>query len=153
METCVTKFLDEKGIEYKVLPHKVPVFTCEDAARERGVVLNEMVKCMLIKDSKGSFTLALIQGDKKVNLGELSKIVKSEVKLASSSDIENVLGYRMGAIPPLLLKTPVLIIMDEDITRKEKVNISSGDPSAGLELKTKDMLSVLANCRVHKISA
>jgi prolyl-tRNA editing enzyme YbaK/EbsC (Cys-tRNA(Pro) deacylase) len=49
----------------------------------------------------------------------------------------------MGAIPPLLLKVEVKVIFDELIKEKEKVNISSGDPGAGVELSSKDLIDLI----------
>ena len=40
MNTEITEKLDELQIEYKIKPHKKPVYTSEDAARERGVRLS-----------------------------------------------------------------------------------------------------------------
>ena len=44
METKVIRLLKSKKIEYKLLSHERPAFTCEDAAKERKVPLDEMIK-------------------------------------------------------------------------------------------------------------
>jgi len=65
------------------------------------------------------------------------------LSFASDQEIEKILGYKKGAIPPLLLKTKIPILFDNEIMRKEKVNISSGDPRAGLELDPKDLVLLI----------
>ena len=49
----------------------------------------------------------------------------------------------MGAVPPLLLKTDVPVIFDNEIMNKEKVNICTGDPKAGLELNPVDLVDLI----------
>ena len=50
METDVTRMLNDAGIPYTPKPHAKPVYTCKDAARERGVRVSQIVKCMVGKD-------------------------------------------------------------------------------------------------------
>jgi hypothetical protein len=37
LTTRITAFLDEQGVDYRLLPHSEPVFTVEAAAAQRGV--------------------------------------------------------------------------------------------------------------------
>lgn len=142
METKITKLLDSKGVEYRLLPHQKPVFTCEEAAEERKVPLEEMVKCILLVDKKKRYFLACVSADKRLDTQKVRDILGcSRLSFASEKEIEEILGYKKGAIPPLLLKTDIPAIFDNKIMEKEKVNISSGDPSAGLELSPKDLVS------------
>ncbi len=140
METKIIQLLDSKRIRYKLLPHEKPVFTCEDAAKERNVPLDQMIKCILLVDKKKKYFLACITSEKKIDTQKVRTIlICSRLSFASEQEIEEILGYKMGAIPPLLLKTEVPIIFDNTIMKKDKVNISSGDPKAGLELNLKDL--------------
>ncbi|RME49181.1 MAG: iron-containing alcohol dehydrogenase [Caldilineae bacterium] len=43
LQTRVTRFLDAHGVRYRILPHRKPVFTVADGARERGVREAEMI--------------------------------------------------------------------------------------------------------------
>lgn len=56
-ESRVIKLLNEKGINYRLLFHNRSVFTCEEAAKERGVLLSEMIKCILLVDNDGNYFL------------------------------------------------------------------------------------------------
>lgn len=144
MQTKITQLLDSKNIQYKLLPHENPVFTCEEAAKERGVVLNEMVKCILLRDKKKKYFLACLLSDKRLNPQKVRDIMGcARLSFASKEEITEVLGYELGAIPPLLLKTDVSVVFDNAIMKKEKVNISSGDPKAGIELKSSDLVLLI----------
>ena len=144
METKITQLLDSKEIKYKLLPHEKPVFTCEDAAKERNVPLDEMIKCILLVDKKKNYFLVCITSEKRVDTEKVREMMNCKrLSFASEQEIEEILGYKMGAIPPLLLKTEVPILFDNAIMKKDKVNISSGDPKAGLELNPRDLISLI----------
>ncbi|RLJ02087.1 MAG: hypothetical protein DRP10_02340 [Candidatus Aenigmatarchaeota archaeon] len=144
METKITQLLDSKGIKYRLLPHEKPVFTCEDAAKERNVPLDEMIKCILLVDKKKNYFLVCITSEKRVDTEKVREMMNCKrLSFASEQEIEEILGYKIGAIPPLLLKTEVPILFDNAIMKKDKVNISSGDPKAGLELNPRDLISLI----------
>jgi len=144
MQTKITKLLDSKGIEYRILPHGKPTFTCEEAAEERKVPLEEMVKCILLVDKNGKYFLACMTAEKMLDTQRLRELVDCKrLSFASEHEVEKVLGYKMGAVPPILLKQDIPIVFDNGITKKDKVNISSGDPKAGIELKTKNLIPLV----------
>jgi len=143
-ESSVIKLLDAKGINYRLLYHNRSVFTCEEAAKERGVLLSEMIKCILLVDKDENYFLACVPSDKKVYPQKVRELMNCKrLSFASKEEIEEVLGYTMGAIPPLLLKNDVPIIFDNEIINKERVNICTGNPKAGLELNSKDLIGLI----------
>ncbi len=144
-ETRVTEFLEANNVVYKLLPHEKQVFTCEEAAKERHVPLSEMVKCILLVDKQKKYLLACIPADKMLDTKKAKMFFDSYSRLsfASEREVEEVTGYKMGAVPPLLLKLKIPIIFEQSIQLKEKVNISSGNPSAGIELKPRDLLKLV----------
>jgi len=144
METKVMGYLDSLNIPYKILPHKKPVYTCEDAARERNVPLNEMVKCILLMDKDKKYVLACCPADKRVDLDKIRAVLDCKrLSFATEKEIEKITGHNIGAVPPLLLKEKIPIIFDNKIKEKKKVNISSGDPSAGIEIDADDLIKII----------
>jgi prolyl-tRNA editing enzyme YbaK/EbsC (Cys-tRNA(Pro) deacylase) len=57
-------------------------------------------------------------------------------------EIQAVTGCVQGAVAPLALPESVPVILDEAVVLRKKVNISSGDPMAGLELDPQDLVRV-----------
>jgi prolyl-tRNA editing enzyme YbaK/EbsC (Cys-tRNA(Pro) deacylase) len=49
--TPITDLLDAHGVRYRLLRHAEAVFTVEAAARQRGVLLEEMVKSILLREA------------------------------------------------------------------------------------------------------
>ncbi len=148
--TKITDLLDTNHITYRLLPHTEPVFTVEAAAAQRGVVKEEMVKSILLREKKGQrYVMACVTGDARLD----PKAVRAHLPetdgwkrltFATAAEIQEVTGYVQGAVAPLCLPDDVPVLFDEIIARCQKVNISSGDPMAGLELDPQDLIRLAA---------
>lgn len=155
--TKITNLLDENEIPYRLLPHTEPVFTVESAAAQRGVIKKEMVKSILLREKKGRrYVMACVTGDSRLD----PKAVRTHLSpadgwkrltFATADEIQAVTGYVQGAVAPLYLPEDVPVIFDESIAACPKVNISSGDPMAGLELDTQDLIR-LAGAEIAPIA-
>lgn len=143
LTTRITALLDEQSVAYRVLPHSEPVYTVEAAAAQRGVKQEEMVKSILLRDRKRRYVIACVTGDARLDPKAVRDFLPEEWKrlsFASRDEILEVTGYQQGAVAPLDLPENVPVIFDEAIGRLERVNISSGDPMAGLELRPQDLV-------------
>lgn len=155
VKTKVTDLLDARGIAYRILPHSVPVFTVEAAAAQRGVVKEEMVKSILLRDKAERYVMACVTGDARLDPRAVVACLpegRARLSFATAEEIRAVAGFVQGAVAPLGLPDDVPVIFDEAIARCAKVNISSGDPMAGLELETQDLIRA-AGARLAPIAA
>jgi len=153
-KTRITELLDTHNVAYRLLPHSEPVFTVEAAARQRGVVKGEMVKSILLRDKDGHYAMACVLGHARVNPRAVLACLPSDwrrLRFATKEEILAVTGCLQGAVTPLGLAENVPVIFDEAIARCPKVNISSGDPMAGLELDPEDLIK-LARARLAPIA-
>lgn len=145
ISTKITKLLDDRGIAFRLLRHDKPAFTVDDAARERGVDKKEMVKCILLRDKDAHYVMACVPGNVGVDPKAVRKHMPASWKrlyFASEEEISNVTGCRKGAVAPIGLPETVPVIFDVGILECSKVNISSGEPTAGLELDPKDLAEI-----------
>ncbi len=143
--TKVIDLLDAHGVWYRLLPHDEPVFTVEAAARQRGVVKEEMVKSILLREKSAErrYVMACVLGHERLDPQAVRQYLPGDWKrltFASAEEILAVTGYVQGAVAPLCLPPAVPVIFDEGIASCQNVNISSGDPLAGLELKPGDLI-------------
>ena len=141
--TPITAALDADSIPYRVLHHREPVFTMATAARQRGVVEEEMVKSILLCDAGGRYVMACVLGDARLD----PKAVRDHLgpgwrrlHFADADEIRAVTGCVQGAVAPLGLPAHVPVVFDAAIAGRDRVNISSGDPMAGLELAAADLI-------------
>ena len=154
MNTAVTEKLDELQIEYKIKPHTKPVYTSEDAARERGVRLSQIVKTMLLMDENGRIVVAVLPGDKRLDLKKLKKLTEvKDLRFVDREILEQRLGFVAGAIAPIAeFLEGMPIFVDPAVFFEKMVDISSGDPWGGLELKSEDLHELLGGFYVTEIT-
>ena len=141
--TKIVELLDAHQIPYRPLPHNEPVFTVEAAAQQRGVVKEEMVKSILLRDKNGRYVMACVLGDARLDPKAVRAQLSPEWKrlsFASGEQIQALTGCVQGAVAPLGLPDNVPVIFDQAIARCRMVNISSGDPMAGLEIAAQDLI-------------
>lgn len=145
METQVTQYLQSLEINFKVKPHNNPVYTSEDAARERGVRLSQIVKTMIGQDQSGKIYVAMIPGDKTLKLKRLRQIAGGiRIDLIPSTDLERRFGLTVGAISPIqFIGQDARFYVDRSVLQEEFVDISSGAPDAGVELSSNDLRELL----------
>ena len=165
--TKITEILDSQNVSYRLLLHSKPVFTVDAAARQRGVVKEEMVKSILLRERKGRYVMACVTGDARLDPKAVRAFLGEgwrRLRFATAEEIPEITGCVQGAVAPLGIPEGVPVVFDEAIARCEKVSISSGDPLAGLELDPNELIRVAgarlatiaeeeAECRTKKGSA
>ena len=103
MQTKITKLLDSKKIKYKLLPHSKPALTCEEAAKERNVPLDQMIKCILLVDKKINFYLVCISSDKQLDTQKVRKKLNcSRLSFASKEQLAPKLLFLHLALKKVL---------------------------------------------------
>jgi prolyl-tRNA editing enzyme YbaK/EbsC (Cys-tRNA(Pro) deacylase) len=144
VDTPATRLLAAHGVAFTLLPHSKPVFTVTEAAEQRGVVAEEMVKSILLKESGSQrYAMACILGPQRLDHRAVRQQlpgVWARLTFADEEAIKSVTGYPKGAVNPLGLPDDVPVIFDESIARCRRVNISTGDLLFGLELDANDLI-------------
>jgi Cys-tRNA(Pro) deacylase len=145
MKTNAMRILDSAGVDYKVKPHSRPVFTVEEAALERQVRTSQIVKTMVVKKGDGGFCIVLLPGHRQLSLKKVRReLGDSKVALATRDEVTKVTGYQVGAVTPIGIRRRNLrVLCDRDVLEEDYVDISSGDPTAGIELRSSDLLASL----------
>jgi len=153
VKTDVTDYLDEMSVRYVVRSHREAALTAEAAARERGVGISQIVKCMIGETESGQLVAMLIPGDKRLKSSKARKRVgASSLKLVAPERLVAELGLVVGAISPTQLVGRALMLADPTVLAHERTTISSGDPLAGLELSPQDLLDAVGAEQVDIVS-
>lgn len=144
--TKITTLLDTHGVTYRRLAHTEPVFTVEAAAAQRGVVAEEMVKSILLREKAAPrrYVMACIIGTARLDPQAVRTYLAhsgewKRLTFANAEEILAITGSPQGAVAPLCLPSDVPVVFDEAISACTKVNISSGDLMLGLELSQTDL--------------
>ena len=144
METEVTRFLDEYGVDYTIKEHTQPALTCEIAAEERGVRVSQIVKCMIGETDARQLVVMLLPGDRTLKSSKARKRIGAKsLNLVDPTRLAKELGLIVGAISPIQLLGRARVLMDPSVLQEAVVDISSGDPLAGVELASSDLRDLL----------
>lgn len=153
--TKATRLLDNSYVAYRLLPHSGPVYTVEEAAAQRGVRAEDMVKSILLRERAGDrYVMACVLGYDRLDYRSVRDVLGDDwrrLTFASDGEIAAITGYPRGAVNPLCLPADVPILFDEAIGHCDQVNISTGDLLYGLELSAADLIR-LAGARLAPIA-
>nr|WP_294548309.1 YbaK/EbsC family protein [uncultured Rhodopila sp.] len=154
METVVTRFLSERGIPYKLKRHSLPAYNCEDAARERGVRVSQIVKCMVGMDIEGGLHVMLIPGDRVLKLKKVRSVAGGiKIDLVGREALAEDFDVVVGAISPTQFFGNADFYIDHSVFLEDDVDISSGDLTAGVELNALHLEALLGAMRCDIVSA
>jgi Cys-tRNA(Pro) deacylase len=142
IRTHAIRALEEQGIPYQLLVHSRKAMNVEEAAAERGVPLQQIVKSLLVRRPDRHHLLALVRGDLRLSLKKLARVVAvKSLEMAPPADVPRVTGYQIGAVAPLgLRRADVPVFVDHHILEEPRVSISAGRHDTGLELATEDLI-------------
>jgi Cys-tRNA(Pro)/Cys-tRNA(Cys) deacylase len=151
-KTRLTDFLDDQKIPYRVKYHSKPVFTSEEAAIERGVRLSQIVKTMLLADGN-DILVAVLPSHKRLDVKKLKKLSGlKNLQFMDKESIERRTGLIVGAVAPIGSGVEgIPLFVDFSVFDEEFLDISSGDPNAGLELHRDDLRNLLKEATVVEI--
>jgi prolyl-tRNA editing enzyme YbaK/EbsC (Cys-tRNA(Pro) deacylase) len=116
--------------------------TSEQAAGSIGVGVSQILKSVLfVSDTAGTnATLVLLSGDRKVDVGKLSRVTGVGMRLARPEEVRLLLGFEVGAVPPVILKGEVRVLLDTSLSRHTVVVASAGTRDSLMKIVTEDLL-------------
>jgi len=137
--------LDEQGVPYKLIVQAHKAKNVQEAAAERDVPVQQVVKTLLVRRPDRQHVIALVRGDQMLSLKKLARIVGvKSLEMAPELDVPRITGYQVGAVAPLgLRRSDVEVYVDQHVMEQPRVTISAGRHDAGLELATDDLVRVL----------
>jgi len=151
---AVTEPLRQAGIEFVVKRHEEIVLRSDLVAEQRGVRLSQIVKCMVACTEAGELAVLLIPGDRTLKLRKVRKFMGgAALTLMDPAQLERDHEVTVGAISPVQFHGKALILMDPTVLDEEMVDISSGDPTAGIELRSTDLRAFLGAHVADVVSA
>lgn len=143
----IEKFLKEKNIDFDVIDLPATAVSVDDVIRLTGgrVKEDEIVKTLIVKAKSGDFVACILKGRDRIdmNKGQFDRLAKKE-------EVERIAQVEVGAVCPILLGIPIII--DNQVSKLERVNMGSGDLLKGLEMKLSDLLKVLKNYEFKNIT-
>ncbi len=143
------EFLSDKGIEVDFFTFENSTQSVKESSERLDVSYERIVKSLVLKDEEGLPIIALVPGNKKLSMGELSQLHGSRVEMAEPDEIKTFSGYELGGIPPISHRLKTYI--DEDIMQFESVVAGGGSSNTLMKISTEDIVDI-TDCRLDNIS-
>ena len=111
-----------------------------DASKATGIDLHRITKNLVSKTRKGEYALLVVPGDRRVDLKAAAKALGTKkVRLMPFSEAEIISGYPPGGTPTIGHKTPMKVILDEELAGFETFYCGGGSRDRLLELRVDDV--------------
>lgn len=127
------------------------VITSQEAARIRGFELKQGVKAILFTNDI-KFIMVTVPADKKVDTKKVAvynEWSKSTIRMATPSEVLEVTGCEIGAVPPFGHKTTLQILADEGIFNNQESSFNIGLRTNSLKIKTTELKIALLHEHAH----
>ncbi len=143
-DTPVTHALDALDIPYRLHLHTRPLRSLEQAASERGLLPDQIVRSLVFRLEDERYIMVLMPGPGKVDWPKLRHhLGVSRITTAGADEVLEVTGYKTGAVSPFGLPVNLRILADRRIMDHETISIGAGIRNAGIILQRDDLLRAI----------
>lgn len=149
----VTRLLQSRKIDYTAFELPVEKLGAQESARLMGVPVEIVYKTIVVTREKGKPILAVIPGDREVDLKAVAIAVgEKKVHLPTEKEAERLTGLQAGGISPLaLIQKGFLTLLDQSASAHPAVHVSGGQRGLNVRLPV-DALVQLTNAKLAPIS-
>ncbi len=146
MSTRATSFLKQKKIPFEVVKYAHAEKGAEFAAKAVGFPLEKTVKTLIVDLDNKNYIMALMPGDKQLDLKALAKVCSvKRTAMANSATAERLTGYLIGGISPFGTKQNLSVVIEESILQYERVLINGGQRGVMLMMRPADIVKALSS--------
>ena len=144
------EFLIEKDVWFRLFD-KISTIHTADASKVTGIPLKQITKSLVFLADRRP-VLAVIPGDRKVDIDKLSKTISAkEIKLVPFKEADKFSGYPPGGTPPIHHANITTTVFDSELKRFNTIYGGGGSQDKMIEIKLDDALK-LTNGIVASIS-
>lgn len=154
MKNNVTRLLDQNKIDFTVFELPDERLGASGIANRLGVPLDIIFKTIVVKrDGLGKPILAVVPGDREVDLKLLAKFVgEKKVFLLTLKEAEMLTRLKAGGISPLaLINRGFQVVIDRSALKHGFIHVSGGQRGMNIRLHIDDIIK-LTNARLAEIS-
>jgi len=145
------EIIKENKIDAEVIRHPdVPIVSIDVHLKHYNCTPEQVMKG-LVFTSKGKFAVVIASGEVKIDMKKLKQVSGlKKPRMANAEELAQF-GLEKGAIGPTTVPKEIPAFIEKKLLEKEEVVGSAGSPTAGLRIKTEDILKVI-NAKVVDLS-
>ena len=137
------KILKDFDNSLKIIILEVSAHTAKNTALCLECEVGAIVKSLLFQ-TKDSFILCLIAGDKRCSINKLKKQTnKKNISMASPKDVKYQTGYTIGGVSPIGHLNQLEIFIDKSLERFKDVYAAAGHPKCVFKISFEKICSKL----------
>jgi prolyl-tRNA editing enzyme YbaK/EbsC (Cys-tRNA(Pro) deacylase) len=129
----VSAYLEERGIEARVVTLDESTRTSQLAADALGCTVAEIAKSIVFRAGEHA-VVVVISGDKRVDAKKVSALLGVKVGNADADAVKSLTGYVIGGVPPFPHDAAVKVILDGSLSRFKKVWAAAGTPNSVMNI-------------------
>jgi Cys-tRNA(Pro)/Cys-tRNA(Cys) deacylase len=152
MATRAVTLLRRKGVPHRIVRYdhlrKGAVF----AADATGTPLHRTVKTLVVEVGAGEFILALMPGDRRLNLKSVANLLQvKRAQMAGREAAERLTGYPVGGISPFGTRQRLPVVLERTLLDHARVLVNAGRRGLMVALDPRCLVDVLG-CRIADLA-
>lgn len=130
----------DRGVTISVTRFPATTRTAQDAAREIGCTVGEIVKSLVFL-ADGAPVVVLCSGADRIDETKLGSIIgASGVRRATADEAKASTGYAIGGVPPFAHATALRVVVDRGLRAFTTVWAAAGLPDAVFPIAPADLV-------------
>lgn len=144
----VQDYLNNHDVRYDVVTH-AHTLTSSESAQACHIPGRQLAKSVVLEDDFG-YLMVVVPSDRKVNLGELHRVVRRNLGLATETELGGLFSdCEMGALPALGPAYGIETVLDDAIAEQPDVYFEAGDHEQLIHVSAEDFNSLLGESVRH----
>jgi Cys-tRNA(Pro)/Cys-tRNA(Cys) deacylase len=140
--SAAVEAVEAAGVAHEVVRHG-PAGSLEEAARNQGVEVRDVVKTLVVRRADDDFLFVLVPGGRSISWPKLRALLGvKRLSLPDAATAKAATGYERGTITPFGASAAWPVIADET-TRGRVINLGAGERGVGLRLVADDAVRAL----------
>ncbi len=141
--------LRKKGIPFSLFVHQEPIHSLEEAAKARSQLPNQVIRSLLFRLAEGQFALVLVAGPQQIPWKNLRSFFQQRrLTQASTEEVLEITGYRIGPVSPFGLANPVPVYIESGVLKEETLSMGSGRAGTAILIKMEDLQRALPRAEI-----
>lgn len=144
-KTNVARILDQKKIEYGLVPYNVDEndLAATHVAAELGEDIAQVFKTLVLRGDRNGLLVCVIPGDKEVDLKKAARLSgNKKVEMIAMKELLPLTGYIRGGCCPIGMKKPYPTWIHSTCMDFPFIFISAGVRGLQLKIAPQDLVSV-----------
>jgi Ala-tRNA(Pro) deacylase len=140
----VCKFLEERGVNFEVLPHQA-AYDAQHLAQVLHVPGREFAKTVLLRaNHRYGYIVAVLPATRQIDFAKLSRqMCGCEVELASESEIaDHCPDCEFGVLPPFGSQYAMRTVVDESLTKDPELVFEGNTHEEAIRMRFQDFVRV-----------